>query len=442
MKKHFLLILLSAFLICSTIIFAGCDNTPDNTDENGGGTTETPSGDNTNTGDTSKLSLTTNIENCTIEDDKINITVSNDTKSFSFINAFNTPENYKWELHYDKACLPSLNVVSKSVDLDEGDNVLYALFVNKENSEEIYLYEILIHRIYNADLKYYVVSPNGSKTFVKSENIVTKQDYALTYIPNDSFWDVGHIFSHYENNAGDKITSINISTSTDVLIVQKANSYTITLDVNGGTSLDKSKITVTYGAFYELPTPQKVDCLFEGWYSDDNDFITNSGTWNIANNITLKAHWANEYITYTGSSGDEFLNSLFKTTPTTKNEIEANNETQTTYSVEFEFDPTLSSAVNEAKEWDFEIELVISVFVQYYDIRGQYQTCNLTFYVLRGAIGSDHFYKYSYNLGYFVTPSSMQILLQQEKGIGCTLIGYETSRFSYTYKISGTITYK
>lgn len=442
MKKHFLLILLSILLICTTMLFAGCDDTSNNTNENGDGTTQTPSGDNSNGDNTSKFSLSSSLENCTIEGDKINITVPNSTNSFSFINAFNIPENYKWELHYDRSCLPSLNVVSKSVDLDEGNNTLYALFVNKSNTEDIYLYEILIHRVYNAELKYYMLSPNGSKTFIKADNIATKQDYTLTYIPNDSAFDVGHNFSHYENIVGEKITSVNISTSTDIFIIQKANLYTITLDVNGGQSLDKTQISVTYGATYELPTPQKVDFEFNGWHTADNVLIKNNGTWDIANNITLKASWTNEYITYTGTAGDTFLSSLIKTTATIKNETDTNNETKTTYSVDFEFDPTLSSAVNEVKEWDFEIELVISVLVQYYDIRGQYQTCNLTFYTLRGAVGSDYFYKYSYNLGSYVTPSSMQILLQQEKGAGCTLIGYETNTFSYTYKVSGSITYK
>ena len=55
MKKHFLLILLSILLICTIMLFAGCDDTPDSTNENGDGTTQTPSGDNSNGDNTSKF---------------------------------------------------------------------------------------------------------------------------------------------------------------------------------------------------------------------------------------------------------------------------------------------------------------------------------------------------------------------------------------------------
>ena len=82
------------------------------------------------------------IENSVIEGNTIRFDVSNETDSFSFINAFTISENYRWELHWDKACIPSLNIVSKSVNLENGDNVLYALFINKNNTEDIHLYEL------------------------------------------------------------------------------------------------------------------------------------------------------------------------------------------------------------------------------------------------------------------------------------------------------------
>ena len=37
-------------------------------------------------------------------------------------------------VYYDKSCLPNLNVVSKTADLTSGENILYALFVNKNNA--------------------------------------------------------------------------------------------------------------------------------------------------------------------------------------------------------------------------------------------------------------------------------------------------------------------
>ena len=97
-----------------------------------------------------RFSLSTNIENCTITSTTIQFSVSWDTYSYSFIHSFNIPTNYKWELHYDKSCFPNLNVVSKTADLTAGENTLYALFVNKNDAEEIYLYEIHIYKEYRS----------------------------------------------------------------------------------------------------------------------------------------------------------------------------------------------------------------------------------------------------------------------------------------------------
>lgn len=88
------------------------------------------------------FSITINIEGSRIEDNRIIFSVHKDVSSYSFINAFTIPSQYKWELHWDKECLSSLNIASKTVDLIEGDNLLYALFINKNNPEDVYFYEI------------------------------------------------------------------------------------------------------------------------------------------------------------------------------------------------------------------------------------------------------------------------------------------------------------
>ena len=190
MKKHFLLILLSILLICTTIFFVGCDDTPDNANKNDGGATQTPNDNNSNGDNTYKFSLSSNLENCTIEGDKINITVSNSTSSFSFINAFSIPETYRWELHYDKACLPNLNIVSKSVNLEYGTNVFYALFVNKNNSDEIYLYEVAVYRI----------CPSAVGTYNRSGYVLNIYDNGTLYLSyNGEYMDLEGTWTQSEN---------------------------------------------------------------------------------------------------------------------------------------------------------------------------------------------------------------------------------------------------
>ena len=75
------------------------------------------------------------------------------------------------------------------------------------------------------------------------------------------------------------------------------STYTITLDANGGTGVD-SKLTVTYGATYTLPTPQRTGYTFNGWY--DGSTRVYNGTWQRTSNLSLKASWtANTYtVTY------------------------------------------------------------------------------------------------------------------------------------------------
>lgn len=79
--------------------------------------------------------------------------------------------------------------------------------------------------------------------------------------------------------------------------VRRSNEYTITLDPNGGT-LQQTSIKVNYNEVYELPTPTRTGYTFDGWFVGTTEY--ESGTWNVASDVTLVAKWtANTYnITY------------------------------------------------------------------------------------------------------------------------------------------------
>ena len=70
----------------------------------------------------------------------------------------------------------------------------------------------------------------------------------------------------------------------------EANTYTITLNPNGG-SIDNLTMEVTYGQSYELPTPEKAGYTFENWG------IGQKGIWSYAEDKNLYAQY--EIITYT-----------------------------------------------------------------------------------------------------------------------------------------------
>ncbi len=69
--------------------------------------------------------------------------------------------------------------------------------------------------------------------------------------------------------------------------------YEITLNANGG-SVSQTKITVTYGEAYTLPTPtHSDDCPFKGW-TYNGETIELSGVWNLeveGTEIMLLAKW-------------------------------------------------------------------------------------------------------------------------------------------------------
>ena len=68
----------------------------------------------------------------------------------------------------------------------------------------------------------------------------------------------------------------------------QANTYTITLNPNGGT-VTPSSVSVKYDGAYNLPTPTKTGYLFTGWYSEGVKY--SSGVWTIPNGISLMARW-------------------------------------------------------------------------------------------------------------------------------------------------------
>ncbi len=82
----------------------------------------------------------------------------------------------------------------------------------------------------------------------------------------------------------------------------QANTYTITLNPNGG-SVANTTITVTYDQAYTLTVPEWTGHTFSGWY-EGNKKVT-SGTWTRISDLELTAKWdIVEYdITYNMNSG-------------------------------------------------------------------------------------------------------------------------------------------
>jgi hypothetical protein len=91
----------------------------------------------------------------------------------------------------------------------------------------------------------------------------------------------------------DKLALLNnVSGNIEVTTKEEAKTYTITLDVNGGTLTQKT-IVLKYGQEYELSTPSHNEKAFVNW-TYNGQKVDLKGMWNIDEEdltITLVALW-------------------------------------------------------------------------------------------------------------------------------------------------------
>lgn len=111
----------------------------------------------------------------------------------------------------------------------------------------------------------------------------------------------GYTLEGWYTAAGDKFDFNTPITENTVLSANYvANTYTVTLNLNGG-ALEagaSTNVSVTYGAAYTLPVPTKAGFTFTGYTVDGTAFASN-GTYNRVGNVVLVANWANKFYTVT-----------------------------------------------------------------------------------------------------------------------------------------------
>ena len=99
----------------------------------------------------------------------------------------------------------------------------------------------------------------------------------------------------------------NVTADLTVNAVATPNTYTITINNNGGSGV--SSLNVTFDSAYQLPTPTKSGCTFVEWRVGSQVFPA-TGTWTNPSDITVKAIWrenANE-VFFKGLTKSNFKN--------------------------------------------------------------------------------------------------------------------------------------
>ena len=81
----------------------------------------------------------------------------------------------------------------------------------------------------------------------------------------------------------------NTTGSITVVANWKANTYHVTLDVNGGSPISNTSFDVVFDSEVVLPTPTRTGYIFAGWYLGEIKY--ESGIWKYPNDADLIAHW-------------------------------------------------------------------------------------------------------------------------------------------------------
>lgn len=113
----------------------------------------------------------------------------------------------------------------------------------------------------------------------------------------------------------------------------EANTYTVTLNANGG-DIDNETITVTYNDTYaNLPTPVREGYNFAYWKDEDDNIITSTTVVSVADNHTLIAEWTNGVyeVTFDANGGTSSETSKTITYDTTYGELPTATRTGNTF---------------------------------------------------------------------------------------------------------------
>ena len=117
-----------------------------------------------------------------------------------------------------------------------------------------------------------------------------------TNLTANGFLRDGYTFSKWNSNKDGSGTDYTdtITVNDDITLYAQWNRimYTITFDANGG-SVNPASVSVPKGETLSLPTPERNGYAFAGWFTQNNEQVSNSTVFNEAK--TLYAHW-NSYV--------------------------------------------------------------------------------------------------------------------------------------------------
>ena len=208
-----------------------------------------------------------------------------------------TPEQQTKEVTYDEEYgdLPEVTRTGYSftgwfTEKDGGENVTSEEVVKITEDQTLYAHWNINQ--YNLTFVFNNGVEDEVRTLDYDEKIVYPEDVEKT----------GYAFDKW-NKETDRMPAENIT----ITAQWTANNYTVTFNPNGGI-ISQSNKTVTYDSTYgELPIPKMTGYSFIGWFTEENESITEESTVKITGPQTLYAQWTiNNYtLTFVFNNGTD-----------------------------------------------------------------------------------------------------------------------------------------
>lgn len=228
------------------------------------------------------------VENATIDDTDIFMPVRHTVEYVSLANSVTIGGRGTWKLYKDilgTQEIPTKIAAGDNGVLLNGDNTFY-IVATSSDGQQVRTYTMTIHRSYNVPL--YIKDPYGDVCATSS---------AYTYYdeitPNRSF--AGYTVNAWSCSDPNWSANGTVMGSATFTPVCRANSYTVTLNANGGTLSGNNTKSVTYDSSYSLGVPSRTGYTFIGW-TLSGDQITNANgnsfsVWNDTRDQTVVASW-------------------------------------------------------------------------------------------------------------------------------------------------------
>ncbi|MDE5757605.1 MAG: InlB B-repeat-containing protein, partial [Allobaculum sp.] len=228
------------------------------------------------------------VEGATIKDNQIFMFVSSEINEVSLSDKVKCSKGSTWKLYYDnlgQTEIPTKIATGSYGNLKNGYNEFY-IVVNSKDGTITSTYELSIYRSYSIHISYY-----DGTTLLKSERAFTGVEYTIDYSPNLT----GYTFNGWKTSYGESVTSFTPWEATQLYADKSSNTFTATIDVNGGDNLITNSITLNYGEEATIPVPTRAHFDFIGWFVGDIALTDNNGktftNWEVPVPQIITAHW-------------------------------------------------------------------------------------------------------------------------------------------------------